>query len=152
MKAALRRGTADDLNLYTVEDSDGVLGWATFPASYAKHPSNDGVVVLFASVPGGTAAPYNEGDTAVRQVGHSMGLYDTFEGGCSKRNDLVADTPAERSPAFGCPTGRDACTRDADVDPITNFMDFTDDACMDRFTAGQDERMDAQFSRYRFGK
>jgi hypothetical protein len=148
MKSALAISPTTTLNLYFCDIGGGLLGYATFPNMYAEDSYMHGVVCLFASVPGGGAVPYDEGDTATHEIGHYLGMYHTFQGGCTGSGDYVSDTPPEASAAYGCPNGRDTCSGDGQ-DPIHNFMDYTDDNCMDHFTAGQTTRANQQMALYR---
>jgi hypothetical protein len=163
MKAALRKGGPESLNIYTT-NGDVYLGWATYPFFYKFAPSYDGVVLYFATLPGtGFEFPYDpaeepdgfitydRGDTGTHEVGHWLGLDHTFgSGGCSHPGDKVKDTPIEAEPQFFC-APRDSCVgpQFRGLDPITNFMDYVDDVCMDHFTSDQSTRMQRHWHAFR---
>jgi len=154
MKEKYRVGDAATLNVYTNAPGGGLLGWASFPSWYKDWPYYDGVVINHYTVPGGGTTHYSEGDTLVHEVGHWLGLYHTFQGGCSGgwRNigDGVDDTPFQADPSHGCksPT-TDSCPDQPGNDPVTNYMNYLFDRCMFEFTPGQAERMEAQWEAFR---
>lgn len=159
MKVALNWDTSRYFNIYTNDGSGGgTLGYATFPQTDAA-TAQDGVVLNHVYVgrnaPG--AMPYNLGRTGTHEVGHYLGLFHTFQGGCGNLSlpymtgDLLADTNAEDGPAFGCPmpmTSASLCPG-VDFNPTENYMDYTDDACMERFTIEQANRMRCSMVNYR---
>ncbi|GAA3351281.1 hypothetical protein GCM10020358_80420 [Amorphoplanes nipponensis] len=151
MKSALYTGDARTLNVYAADIGGGLLGWAYFPKAYNNgRDFIDGVVMLDESMPGGTAGKYAEGDTLTHEVGHWLMLEHTFAHGCSASGDFVADTAPEAAPQFDCPVGADTCTAPG-LDPIHNFMDYTQDSCMNMFTAGQADRMSDAWVAFRAG-
>jgi hypothetical protein len=151
MKQALYQGDATTLNVYVANIGGGLLGWAYFPKGYNNGRDYiDGVVMLDESMPGGTAGKYSEGDTLTHEVGHWLMLEHTFAHGCSASGDYVTDTPKEAGPQFDCPVGADTCAAPG-LDPIHNFMDYTQDSCMNEFTPGQVERMNDAWVAFRAG-
>jgi hypothetical protein len=145
-RSQTREGGKDALNIWLVDFP--YLGIATFPWDYAGHSRIDGVRVNYGSLPDGPIENFNLGETATHEVGHWLGLFHTFQGGCTPPGDDVADTPAEAGPASGCPEGQDTCSADGE-DPVHNYMDYSYDSCYDQFTPDQAARMAAMWTAYR---
>ncbi|WP_310964326.1 zinc metalloprotease [Nocardioides terrisoli] len=151
MRKSLHRGGRGDLNLYINGGGprgNPVLGWSRFPWQYRHHPRLDGVSVNWRALPGGTLRHYDKGDTVIHETGHWMGLFHTFQNGCRRPGDRVADTPYEGVPSYRCERYADTCSKPGN-DPIHDFMDYSYDSCMNHFTAGQVARMDRVFAEYR---
>ncbi|CAL9429096.1 hypothetical protein SUDANB121_02029 [Nocardiopsis dassonvillei] len=149
IRSELRRGGAETLNVYTADLGSGLLGYSSFPQDYADAPDQDGVVLAHDTLPGGGRERFDLGHTGTHEVGHWLGLFHTFQNGCTTPGDYVGDTPYEREAAAGCPEGRDSCPHRAGRDPITNFMDYSDDDCMTHFTEGQSRRMAEHWAAFR---
>jgi PKD repeat protein len=142
------------LNIWICSISSGTLGYAQFPQSPlggmscgTQSAATDGVVFLYSSIGKssvtGFPGPYNEGRTATHEIGHWLGLRHIWgDGGCTI-DDFCNDTPEAAAANFGCPVGTNSCTAapDAGVDMIENYMDYTDDLCMNIFTNDQKMRM-----------
>ncbi|SNX86923.1 related to metalloprotease MEP1 [Melanopsichium pennsylvanicum] len=148
MKNTLRKGGANALNVYTVNFTGGLLGYATFPWSYKSAPENDGVVLQWTSYPGGPITNYNGGKTLVHEAGHWAGLYHVFQGGCSGNGDYVDDTPPQSTATQGCPSYQDSCSGGG-PDTINSYMDYSYDSCLTKFTNGQIARIGAAMDTYR---
>ena len=144
MKRTLHRGGPETLNLYATT-AGAYLGWAYLPDIVTKPGQEylDGIVVDWESMPGASASyanKYDLGQTATHEAGHWLNLEHTFFGGCNAKGDFVDDTPAQKVPTSGCPEGQDTC-REAGLDPIHNYMDYSYDSCYWEFTEGQTQRM-----------
>ena len=124
------------LNIWICNIGGGILGYAQFPGG---NPLTDGVVILPGTLPGGSAAPYNGGRTLTHEVGHYLNLRHIWGDGRCNRDDFVSDTPTSSAANYGCPSYPDVSCRSNDM--TMNYMDYTDDACMNMFTEGQNDRM-----------
>lgn len=129
------------LNIWVCNIGGGILGYAQFPGGNSL---TDGVVLLHSSLPGGSAAPYNQGRTATHEVGHYLNLRHIWGDGRCKQDDFVADTPSSDGANYGCPSYPTINCSSADM--TMNYMDYTNDGCMYMFTDGQRNRMRAIFT------
>ena len=137
------------LNIWVAEIESGILGWAQFPA--AGDTNTDGVVIDFEhfGTIGTAIYPYDLGRTATHEVGHWFNLYHTW-GDNSCGNDYVNDTPIQEQGNFGCKIHPYiSCSNTGDM--FMNFMDYTNDACMNSFTEGQKDRIWSSISNWRTG-
>lgn len=153
-KSSLHASPERNLNFYTAGLAPRLLGWATFPWDLEGNRDHDGVVIQCNTLPGGSAVPFNLGMTAVHEVGHWLGLYHTFQGGCNSIGDHVNDTVAHSSPNFGKPVPGDSQNNACNIGqqaPIFNYMNYVDDDIMREFTPQQIHRMKMHIGEYRPG-
>lgn len=132
------------LNIY-ICDLTNALGFASFPGG---NTSRDAVVINYDNL--GTinvSPPFNKGRTATHEVGHWLDLLHIWGGG-SCGNDEVDDTPIQETENYGCPSHPSpSCSNAGDM--FQNFMDYTNDECMNLFTNGQKNRMYATLNNQR---
>ena len=133
---------SDYLNIWVGDISNGILGYAQFPGGPA---ATDGVVIDYAyyGTIGTATFPFDLGRTGTHEVGHWLNLRHIWGDGPCSADDFVADTPGSDGPNYGCALGTVSC---GTTDMVQNYMDYSDDACMNLYTAGQKTRMRALFA------
>lgn len=143
--------TDNYFNVWLCNLSGGVLGYATFPDDGS--PTEQGVVIDYRSLPGGSAANYNGGKTLTHETGHYFNLYHIWgdDDGLCTGTDYVDDTPNQGNSTTGCFTGvrTDACTPSGNGILYQDYMDYSYDACLVMFTNQQVARMESALLVYR---
>jgi hypothetical protein len=142
------------LNIWILE-MECLLGFAQFPEAPGLPgigtgnggANTDGVVVSSISVgstdvPNPASSVYDRGRTLSHEIGHWLGLRHIWGDGDCTQDDFCADTPVANGSTRGCPSGKDSCPNSPGLDQIENYMDYSDDLCMNIFTADQRARME----------
>lgn len=150
IKQATQWNPDNYINIWVANLSSGLLGYAQFPSSSGLSGLNasggssntDGVVILYSSLgsvasPTSGSAPYNLGRTLTHELGHWLGLRHIW-GDATCGTDYCNDTPQSTTSNYGCPS---QTTCDGILDMVQNYMDYTDDPCMNIFTADQKTRI-----------
>ena len=154
LKALIQWNPRMYLNMWVPEDITGLLGYATFPTALNFAPQLDGVVInggFFGRGAGTPPSVFDQGRTVTHEVGHWLGLFHTFQGGCAGTSpsscptagDGICDTPPTANANFNCPPTQNTCIETpTDLEDQTmNYMDYGDDRCLYLFTQGQQARM-----------
>jgi len=141
--------TSQFLNIWVGNLAGGLLGYAQFPFDYATKPNTDGVVIRTTALGrvGNVIAPFNTGRTATHEVGHWLDLFHIWgdDGNSCNGSDQCDDTPNQADENIGCPPfPSPSCSNNGDMS--MNYMDFSDDACMNIYTLDQSIRMRAIFA------
>lgn len=147
--------TSQYLNLLVYNLGGGLLGYTYLPSQ----APNNGVHIgyqYFGKT--GASAPFNKGRTASHEIGHWFNLEHIWadESSCNA-DDGVSDTPQQKGENYGCPSypqttqagGR--CSTNDPSSMFMDYMDYTDDGCMNMFSAGQKARMISAINQYRPG-
>ncbi|HHG84255.1 MAG TPA: zinc metalloprotease, partial [Bacteroidetes bacterium] len=131
------------LNIWVCELGSQLLGFAQFPGTAPA--SRDGVVInwRYFGDQGPVIAPYNKGRTATHEVGHWLGLTHIWGDGNCSQDDGISDTPLAGAANYTCNLNKQSC---GSTDMVQNYMDYTEDACMNLFTIGQGAAMNATLS------
>jgi len=131
------------MNIWVCQLQSGLLGYATFPNSGSAN--KDGTVMGYQFFGKTSSSPYHLGRTTTHEVGHWLGCYHIWgdDNGACSGSDQVSDTPNQANSTGGCPSGTrtDGCTGSSPGIMYQNYMDYSNDACMNVFTAGQKARM-----------
>ena len=139
------------LNIWVCNLGSQILGYGDLPSSV--HSNEYGVVVTYTAFGrnGSAVAPYHLGRTVTHEISHCFNLYHIFsETGNCAGSDQVNDTPSQFEATFGCHSFSyaDTCTPSYPGIMFMNYMDYSDDDCMNMFTAGQASRMLAAMNLY----
>ncbi|AXY75081.1 T9SS C-terminal target domain-containing protein [Paraflavitalea soli] len=136
--------TDNYLNIWVGSLAGGLLGYASV---LGCDKAVDGVAITpgaFGTV-GPVGAPYNKGRTTTHEIGHWLGLRHIW-GDAACGDDHIDDTPPQRGATRNCPTGVVVtCENNPYGNMYSNYMDFTDDACLNLFTLGQRNKMRSLF-------
>ena len=134
------------LNIWVCNLFGRTLGYAVMPGGPVE---KDGVVIQYTAFGtiGTAAAPFNKGRTATHEIGHWLGLRHLW-GDAECGDDGIADTPPQETSNSNCASfpHLSSCSINSYGDMFMDFMDFTDDACMNMFTRGQANEMRSLFA------